>query len=285
MKVHQLITVGAVTLSACGGAAWADILVYDNDTFHSLAQTAAFNLDPGGTVVATAANFNALLVSQAWDVVAVDVPNFGPDGGWGDLINYVNGGGAAVMAFWDWDNSSGQGDPNLPAAFGVSISSSISLNGQTLFDSGNSGVFAGVTMPKNGWHGHWGDDGDQFNLSAVSVGLAHIGAPATPVMVLGNNARTIAAPVFDEAGDTWLGDGSGIQLWENMLTLVPPVACPWDLNGSGDVGVLDLLVLLVNWGPCPTACPPQGPYCGFDDDCIIGILDLLILLANWGPCP
>ena len=221
MKVHQLITVGAVTLSACGGAAWADILVYDNDTFHSLAQTAAFNLDPGGTVVADMFNFNALLVSQAWDVVAVDVPSDIPVGGWGDLINYVNGGGAAVMAFWDWDDDNGFGDPNLPPAFGVSISSSFSWSGQTLFDSGTSGVFAGVTMPNNDWHDHWTDDGDQFNLLAGSVGLAHIGAPATPVMVLGNNARTIAAPVFDEAGDTWLGDGSGVQLWENMMTLVP----------------------------------------------------------------
>ncbi|MCZ6851992.1 MAG: hypothetical protein O7F17_10155 [Planctomycetota bacterium] len=28
---------------------------------------------------------------------------------------------------------------------------------------------------------------------------------------------------------------------------------------------------------CATPCPP-------DFDCIVGILDLLTLLANWGPC-
>ncbi len=27
--------------------------------------------------------------------------------------------------------------------------------------------------------------------------------------------------------------------------------CPWDIDGSGDVGITDLLALLANWGPCP----------------------------------
>ncbi len=75
------------------------------------------------------------------------------------------------------------------------------------------------------------------------------------------------------------GDASGSAY---LFDAAAPGMCPWDLNGSGDVNVLDLLALLAAWGPCPTApCPHM---CGFDDDCIIGILDLLILLANWGPC-
>ncbi|MCZ6542715.1 MAG: hypothetical protein O6768_03530, partial [Planctomycetota bacterium] len=55
--------------------------------------------------------------------------------------------------------------------------------------------------------------------------------------------------------------------------------CPWDLNGSGDVGILDLLALLAAWGPNP------GDPADFDGDGIVGILDLLTLLANWGACP
>ncbi len=27
--------------------------------------------------------------------------------------------------------------------------------------------------------------------------------------------------------------------------------CPWDLDDNGTVGILDLLTLLANWGPCP----------------------------------
>ena len=29
------------------------------------------------------------------------------------------------------------------------------------------------------------------------------------------------------------------------------ISCPWDLDGNGNVGILDLLAWLANWGPCP----------------------------------
>ena len=56
--------------------------------------------------------------------------------------------------------------------------------------------------------------------------------------------------------------------------------CPWDLNESGDVGILDLLTLLASWGPCPPPCPPD-----FDGGGTVDIFDLLTLIANWGACP
>ncbi|MCH8152968.1 MAG: hypothetical protein IH830_11425, partial [Planctomycetes bacterium] len=56
--------------------------------------------------------------------------------------------------------------------------------------------------------------------------------------------------------------------------------CPWDLNGSGDVGILDLLALLAAWGPCEAPCPPD-----FDGGGTVDIFDLLTLIANWGACP
>ena len=55
--------------------------------------------------------------------------------------------------------------------------------------------------------------------------------------------------------------------------------CPADLDGDGNVGILDLLFLLAAWGSDPGG-PPD-----FDGDGAVGILDLLTLLANWGPCP
>ncbi len=55
--------------------------------------------------------------------------------------------------------------------------------------------------------------------------------------------------------------------------------CPWDLDGGGGVGILDLLALLAAWGPNP------GHPADFDGSGVVGILDLLTLLANWGPCP
>lgn len=48
-----------------------------------------------------------------------------------------------------------------------------------------------------------------------------------------------------------------------------------DLNGDGVVGIIDLLILLSNWGPCK-GCPAD-----LDGDGNVGIFDLLILVSNW----
>ena len=55
--------------------------------------------------------------------------------------------------------------------------------------------------------------------------------------------------------------------------------CPWDLDGSGYVGITDFLDLLSQWGMNPGG-PPD-----FDGDDIVGITDFIELLGNWGPCP
>jgi hypothetical protein len=56
------------------------------------------------------------------------------------------------------------------------------------------------------------------------------------------------------------------------------IACPADLDGSGDVGFADLLALLSAWGPC-AGCDED-----LDGDDQVGFADLLIVLSSWGPC-
>ena len=52
--------------------------------------------------------------------------------------------------------------------------------------------------------------------------------------------------------------------------------CPWDCaDDDGNVGVVDFLALLAQWGT-------QGA-CDFDGGGV-GITDFLALLANWGDC-
>ncbi len=63
------------------------------------------------------------------------------------------------------------------------------------------------------------------------------------------------------------------------ILLTPVNRTLGDLDGDGTVGVLDLLILLANWGPCPD--PPDDCPADLDRDGVVGILDLLTLLANW----
>ncbi|MEE8156340.1 MAG: hypothetical protein V3T53_15405 [Phycisphaerales bacterium] len=54
---------------------------------------------------------------------------------------------------------------------------------------------------------------------------------------------------------------------------------PADLDGDGQVGASDLLILLASWGPCEdcAACAAD-----LDGNGVVGASDLLILLSNWG---
>jgi hypothetical protein len=58
-----------------------------------------------------------------------------------------------------------------------------------------------------------------------------------------------------------------------------PPGCPEDINGDGEVGVLDFLELLAAWGP------NAGHPADLNGDGEVGVLDFLDLLAAWGPCP
>ncbi|HRQ76375.1 MAG TPA: hypothetical protein PK098_10700 [Phycisphaerales bacterium] len=61
--------------------------------------------------------------------------------------------------------------------------------------------------------------------------------------------------------------------------LLTPIPVSGDLNGDNAVDVLDLLILLGGWGPCPKAgpCPADLNNSGTVD-----VQDLLVLLSNWG---
>ena len=64
--------------------------------------------------------------------------------------------------------------------------------------------------------------------------------------------------------------------FQHMLD--PP--CPWDCGGDddGNVGIVDFLALLAQWGTLGS-CNIDGDGSG------VGINDFLALLANWGSCP
>ncbi len=55
--------------------------------------------------------------------------------------------------------------------------------------------------------------------------------------------------------------------------------CVGDLDGSGTIGVDDLLAVIGAWGSCP-GCPED-----LNGDAVVGVDDLLAVIAGWGSCP
>ncbi len=50
-----------------------------------------------------------------------------------------------------------------------------------------------------------------------------------------------------------------------------------DVNHDDTVDVLDLLIILGDWGPCSCPCSPGD----VNEDGIVDVLDLLDVLSNW----
>lgn len=63
-----------------------------------------------------------------------------------------------------------------------------------------------------------------------------------------------------------------------------------DIDGDGQVGILDFLTLLADWGDCAEPCNPgcvnDPDTCSsdVDRDCTVGIGDFLRVLGSWGNC-
>jgi hypothetical protein len=79
-----------------------------------------------------------------------------------------------------------------------------------------------------------------------------------------------------------LNDGSvveaGVDGVEILKLFCDTGDCP-DVNGDGEVDILDFLDMLAAWGPNP------GHPADIDGNDVVNIEDFLILIGNWGPCP
>jgi hypothetical protein len=76
---------------------------------------------------------------------------------------------------------------------------------------------------------------------------------------------------------TLISQGNHLDGPVSLVIVRGALPCPWDLDGSGDVGITDFLAMLGVWGQ--TGVPADFDGGG------VGITDFLQLLANWGPCP
>ena len=116
---------------------------------------------------------------------------------------------------------------------------------------------------------------------SISGDVAVIGAPGNDDAGTNSGSTYVFGGLSDcnDNGELDLCDiADGTSTDTNRNGIPDECECPWDLNGNGSVGILDLLALLAVWGT-DAGGPPD-----FDNDGNVGILDLLTLLGNWGPC-
>ncbi len=69
-------------------------------------------------------------------------------------------------------------------------------------------------------------------------------------------------------------DNQGVIIGEDDIIIINP-PLPGDANGDGFVGILDVLVVIADWGPC------DGCAGDVNEDGVASILDILFIIANW----
>ena len=217
----------------------------------------------------------------------------------GDAPGVFNSGAAYIFQFNGKQWVEKQKLTASDAGFGDQFGRSVSLSGQTAIigalvddDVGNASGSAYIfTEDAGGWieraklHSSDLEASDLFGASvAIDQDRAFVGATNDD----DDGSESGSAYVFGGFGDC--NDNGELDLCDitdgfsrddnnnGIPDECEPPPCPWDLDGSGAVGIADLLSLLTQWGADPGG-PPD-----FDGNGSVGVSDLLTLLANWGPC-
>ncbi len=137
--------------------------------------------------------------------------------------------------------------------------------------------------------------GDLNGINGPDLAVANIDSDDVSVLLNQGNG-TFAVAVNYDAGDgpfsVAIGDLDGVggpdlavaNLSSDDVSVllnlcVVPGSCTGDLDGDGAVNVVDLLLLLGDFGTC------DGSPADIDGDGCVTVLDLLVLLGNFGPCP
>ena len=182
-----------------------------------------------------------------------------------------------------WDNSyegnGGQGDqisasPATVLAHNVIQGWTGSLGGEN--NHGNNPNFVNATGPD----GEYGTEDDNLRLRANSLCIDTGDASLLPPDALD----------IDGDGDTREPlpiDLDGLPRVVNATVdrgayEFQTAPCSADIDGSGTVGVNDLLAIILGWGQCP-----NGHQCHADLnlDSAVGVDDLLMVISGWGQCP
>jgi hypothetical protein len=251
-KTGFLIVVVAVIGLVAAPAGAQNVLVFDDNSYDSVAAQACANLGYSCTV-AGYGDFVSQLTGGTWHLVVMDMPSTTPDGDWQTpLAAYVNAGGRAILTGWEAGSFT-----SLATLFGVSLGSTHNAltqyqwNTHPLFSAPNAVPATLVPADDN-----WGDNG--FLLTTVGDGVAAAGFLAAPTagqasIVIGNGGRTIFNGfLFDDyypADADSDGVNDIVELVENQMVLALQSsftpAEPIPVLGPAGIALLALALAMV----------------------------------------
>jgi len=117
----------------------------------------------------------------------------------------------------------------------------------------------------------------QGNGSLGFTSLETAWGESTVLVASGDVSGDGVSELVTIGGGAALRSGGGVPLLS--LRDIGTTTCPGDFDGTGSVGVDDLLTLLGEYSSCTSNCQAD-----MNADGIVDVNDMLMLLGAWGPC-
>lgn len=193
----------------------------------------------------------------------------------GNTTTHTSGGGIY--------NTSGSANIGNCIVWGNTGSGGVTANNQVTAAGGTNTV--NYSVVQGGAAGSGNLSVDPLFVSAATGDL-HLQI-TSPAIDAGSNTLIPVGILFDRDGltrrvdittvvDTGVGTSPIVDIGAYEVPPPPPPACPADLNGDGEVGGLDLAIVLSAWGT------PGGDV---DGDGFTDGADIAAILSGWGLCP
>lgn len=211
---------------------------FGDSGFPGFTSNPGFDCAPGTFAVGTRVGFDLLGPWRRWDPAVGDFVATGEDGEAGERLE---------LSFFTLSVVSGDGP--VPG-FDLAVQSD------------------------GGWHRHL----EQFALAEPGEPAPDPGVYAIELRLYSTDPAVGPSEPFFLVHDLDAAADDLEAAVEHLRDQLAPPACAGDLDGSGDVGFLDLLEVLTAWGA-------GGGPADLDGTGAVDFGDVLLLLTAWGPCP
>lgn len=204
--------------------ATGSILLYEQKNERHIAQQALDALAYSYTT-GESTNFNSLLTSRYWGLVVVDAPSNKPDGGFGDLISFLDAGGRAAVSTWQL-----MVEGSLCAAFGVVAEETFTTPQPIYRWEPSHALFTDpADVPDlTTWSDDWTADADRLSYVSGDVtsvaGYTASSTEAQAALVIADGRRILNAFLWDECNQDDDSDSVNdcVELVTNEIEFLRP---------------------------------------------------------------